>query len=165
MLIAINHTLKLITRKKHDGCVDPSTRGRAGIPSVALPSLSILLIAGGPSDCWGDSWVYSPDVIHSPLQPHLQTTKQETATAQAALNPPIRAETLNWPDRNDESQSWGPAGRAGPKNHPVPVFPLPLGLLECSGPQELVGLLSPQIWGLICLLWGSLCLRPPQNGI
>lgn len=50
-----------------------------------------------------DSWMYLSDVIHSPLQPHLQTTKQEKITAQPALNPPQSGrDALNWPDRNDE---------------------------------------------------------------
>lgn len=82
MVITINHTLKLITGKKNYGCVDPSVRKRAEIPSVALPSLAIC------AGFWSDSWMYLSDVIHSPLQPHLQTTKQEKITAQAALNPP-----------------------------------------------------------------------------
>lgn len=80
MVITINHTLKLITGKRNEGCVDPSMRKRAEIPCLALSSLAI------PAGRAQSDRMDLGQEIHSPLQPHLQTTKQENRTAQAALN-------------------------------------------------------------------------------
>lgn len=91
MVITINNTLTLITRKKNYVRVDPSLRMTAEVPSAALSSLAICTVfLGGvrlPVNSQSDSLMYLSDVIHPPPQPHLQATKQQKITAQPPLNP------------------------------------------------------------------------------
>lgn len=67
--------------------------------SEALSSLAICTVflegLGFPVNSQSDSLMYVSDVIHSPLQPHLQATKQEKISAQPPLNPlRVKAETF-----------------------------------------------------------------------
>lgn len=99
MVITINNTLKLISGKKHYICGDPSMGMPVEMPSVALSSLAIYTVLlegqGFPVNSQNDSLVYLSGVIHSPLQPHLQATKQEKITPQPPCNPSRgKAETL-----------------------------------------------------------------------
>lgn len=99
MVITINNTLKLITEKKHYIRGDPSMGMPVEVPSVALSSLAICTVLleaqGFPVNSQSDSLMYLSGVIHSPLQPHLQATKQEKITPQPPFNPPrAKAETL-----------------------------------------------------------------------